>query len=112
MSGLARVSPARQAVELPLSKWDNLQSGQTRLEKMINFLINIYNQEIFTCVWWFDFDCSSAESFYSLNADLYSEAPVSSNPGGGGGSSDNRGAPVTGGGQRRPSGGRGTDPDG
>ena len=51
----------------------------------------IFNQEIFTCVWWFDFDCSSAESFYSLNADLY---PVSSNPGGGGG------------------GGRGTDPDG
>ena len=51
----------------------------------------IFTQQIFTCVWWFDFDCSSAESFYSLNADLY---PVSSNPGGGGG------------------GGRGTDPDG
>lgn len=31
----------------------------------------IFNQEIFTCVWWFDFDCSTAESFYSLNADLY-----------------------------------------
>ena len=32
----------------------------------------IFNQEIFTCVWWFDFDCSTAESFYNLNAGLYS----------------------------------------
>lgn len=31
----------------------------------------IFNQEIFTCVWWFDFDCSTAESFYNLNAGLY-----------------------------------------
>ncbi len=31
----------------------------------------IFNQEIFTCVWWFNFDCSTAESFYSLNENLY-----------------------------------------
>ena len=35
----------------------------------------IFNQEVFTCVWWFDFDCTTAESFYSLNDDLYSETP-------------------------------------
>lgn len=35
----------------------------------------IFNQAIFTCVWWFDFDCSTAESFYNLNADLYAGPP-------------------------------------
>ena len=24
-------------------------------------------KELFTCVWWFDFDCQSAEDFYALN---------------------------------------------
>ena len=24
-------------------------------------------QELFTCVWWFDFDCDTAEDFYALN---------------------------------------------
>ena len=24
-------------------------------------------KELFTCVWWFDFDCKSAEDFYALN---------------------------------------------
>ena len=43
----------------------------------------IFNQEIFTCVWWFDFDCSTAESFYSLNADLYSGPTGGSNGDGG-----------------------------
>ncbi len=40
----------------------------------------IFNQEIFTCVWWFDFDCSTAEGFYSKNDELYAEVE-----GGGGG---------------------------
>ena len=31
----------------------------------------IFNQEIFTCVWWFDFDCQNAEQLYSVNEDLY-----------------------------------------
>jgi len=43
----------------------------------------IFNQEIFTCVWWFDFDCSTAESFYGLNADLY-KGPSGGNGDGGG----------------------------
>ena len=43
----------------------------------------IFNQELFTCVWWFDFDCSTAESFYSLNADLYSGPTGGSNGDGG-----------------------------
>ena len=47
----------------------------------------IFNQEIFTCVWWFDFDCSTAESFYGLNADLYS------GPSGDGGADTGAGAP-------------------
>lgn len=41
----------------------------------------IFNQEIFTCVWWFDFDCSTAESFYGLNADLYAGPSGSDNNG-------------------------------
>jgi len=43
----------------------------------------IFNQELFTCVWWFDFDCSTAESFYSLNADLYTGPTGGSNGDGG-----------------------------
>jgi len=31
----------------------------------------IFNQELFTCVWWFNFDCSTAESLYELNEELY-----------------------------------------
>ena len=31
----------------------------------------IFNQQIFTCVWWFDFDCEEAEGLYGLNEGLY-----------------------------------------
>ena len=31
----------------------------------------IFSQELFTCVWWFDFDCETAEDFYNLNEGLY-----------------------------------------
>ena len=31
----------------------------------------IFNQQIFTCVWWFDFDCQQAEGLYGLNEGLY-----------------------------------------
>ena len=27
----------------------------------------IFNQEFFICDWWFNVDCSLAESFYSIN---------------------------------------------
>jgi len=47
----------------------------------------IFNQELFTCVWWFDFDCQSAEGFYALNEGLYEAASseVGSGEGGSGG---------------------------
>ena len=35
----------------------------------------IFNQEIFTCVWWFDFDCDTAAGLYDLNDSLYEAAP-------------------------------------
>jgi hypothetical protein len=31
----------------------------------------IFNQKIFTCVWWFDFNCEEAEGLYGLNEGLY-----------------------------------------
>ena len=66
------------------------------LDRQWSFLCpngTIFNQEIFTCVWWFDFDCNTAESFYSLNDDLYSEVS-------GGGQSESR--PAAGGGGELP----------
>ena len=30
----------------------------------------IFNQKYFVCDWWFNFDCSTAESFYSLNEQI------------------------------------------
>ena len=42
----------------------------------------IFNQEIFTCVWWFDFDCSTAEQFYNLNDNLYAGPSGDDNAGG------------------------------
>jgi len=42
----------------------------------------IFNQGIFSCVWWFEFDCEEAEQLYSLNDNLYkSEAGPSKNRG-------------------------------
>ncbi|TRY62198.1 hypothetical protein TCAL_02114, partial [Tigriopus californicus] len=38
----------------------------------------IFNQEIFTCVWWFNFDCQTAPDFYGGNEKLYSEDSLSS----------------------------------
>ena len=33
----------------------------------------IFNQEYFICDWWFNFDCSEAEAFYSLNEEIAAE---------------------------------------
>ena len=65
----------------------------------------IFNQEIFTCVWWFDFDCESAEGLYSLNEGLYQ-----SGGGGVGGGEDYEGENSGGGGS--PAGGNGAKPSG
>merc|ERR1719507_493325 len=50
----------------------------------------IFNQELFTCVWWFDFDCQSAEDFYALNEGLYEAAASSENGSGDGEGSGGR----------------------
>merc|ERR1719356_706447 len=34
----------------------------------------IFSQQVFSCVWWFDFDCGQADSLYSLNNNLYLNA--------------------------------------
>ena len=31
----------------------------------------LYNQQYFTCDWWFNVDCSTVTDFYSLNDDVY-----------------------------------------
>lgn len=33
----------------------------------------VFNQEIFTCDWWFNVDCSAAPNFYYLNEEIYKE---------------------------------------
>lgn len=33
----------------------------------------VFNQEYFICDWWFNFDCSEAESLYSLNEEIAAE---------------------------------------
>jgi len=36
----------------------------------------VFNQQLLTCDWWFNFDCSEAEDFYSVNDLLGSEEPL------------------------------------
>jgi len=45
----------------------------------------IFNQELFTCVWWFNFDCETAADFFSLNQGLYEEVEGGEATGGDGG---------------------------
>ena len=68
-------------IEARCQVWNQCFAGRTWAFLCPNG--TIFNQEIFTCVWWFDFDCSTAESFYSLNADLYSGPTGGSNGDGG-----------------------------
>ena len=34
----------------------------------------LYNQQYFTCDWWFNVDCSTVEDFYSLNDENFAAA--------------------------------------
>merc|ERR1719308_379262 len=45
----------------------------------------IFNQQYFICDWWFNVDCSQAESLYGLNDEIAAEAASISGGGGGGG---------------------------
>ena len=38
----------------------------------------IFNQQYFICDWWFNFDCSQAQSFYSRNDEIRAEAEQAS----------------------------------
>ena len=43
-------------------------------DRMWTFLCpngTIFNQEIFTCVWWFNYDCQTSVGLYDLNSSLY-----------------------------------------
>lgn len=43
-------------------------------DRMWTFLCpngTIFNQQIFTCVWWFNYECQSSLELYSLNNNLY-----------------------------------------
>ena len=68
----------------------------------------IFNQQYFICDWWFNVDCSTAESLYGLNDEIAAEAAAISGGGGGdvgGGSGGPGGRPI--GGSSGGSGGRG-----
>jgi len=39
----------------------------------------VFNQEIFTCEWWFNVDCTQATSFYSKNNGLFAVRKLSRN---------------------------------
>ena len=51
----------------------------------------IFNQEVFVCDWWFNFDCSEAEGLYGLNDENAAEAAANSPAGGAGGAGGNGG---------------------
>merc|ERR1712141_701703 len=38
----------------------------------------LFNQQYFICDWWFNVDCSLAESFYSINEDIAAEQAANS----------------------------------
>jgi len=44
----------------------------------------LFNQQYFICDWWFNVDCSLAESLYSLNADVAAAAAAATAEGGAG----------------------------
>ena len=61
----------------------------------------IFNQQYFICDWWFNVDCSQAESLYGLNDQVAAEAAAISGGGGGAGRpSGGAGGNIGGGGSR------------
>ena len=45
---------------------------------IINYEGTMFNQQYLICDWWFNVDCSLAESFYSINADIAAEQAANS----------------------------------
>merc|ERR1711954_546598 len=68
----------------------------------------IFNQEYFICDWWFNVDCSQAESLYGLNDEIAAEAASISGGGGGGGPAGGGNTGGGGSGNRGGGGGRGS----
>ncbi|RWS16746.1 collagen alpha-1(I) chain-like isoform X1 [Dinothrombium tinctorium] len=60
----------------------------------------IFSQMHFVCVWWYDFDCSTAESLYGLNANLFKQgvgidgSPIETSGGAGGPVGPGAGKPI------------------
>ena len=50
----------------------------------------VFNQQYFICDWWFNFDCSEAETLYSLNDEIAAERAALA----GEGAQDSYGAPA------------------
>ena len=48
----------------------------------------LFNQQYFICDWWFNVDCSLAESFYSLNEEIAEEQAANTPDGGDAGEVD------------------------
>ena len=46
------------------------ESGSVQQDSFLCPNGTIFNQQYFVCDWWFNFDCSTAESFYSLNEQI------------------------------------------
>lgn len=66
------------------------------LNRTFDFLCpngTIFSQEVFVCVWWNQFDCSSAPGLYNKNADIYDYSQTGAPPTTGGQGSGFGGAP-------------------
>ncbi|CAL4106090.1 unnamed protein product, partial [Meganyctiphanes norvegica] len=72
-------------------------ANEGRRIKKYSFLCpngTIFDQMYFVCVWWYNSDCSTATSFYSLNANLFDEDAQAVAPGIGQGNLGGQGRPA------------------
>ncbi len=87
-------------VQLPLSEWNTLPTAGKHLNRKFIFVENdvsecrLCSAQYFVCDWWFNVDCSTAESFYSLNEQIAAERAENLPPGTAGG--QYKGRPATG----------------
>ncbi|XP_068241371.1 uncharacterized protein [Palaemon carinicauda] len=53
----------------------------------------VFNQQFFVCDWWYNFDCSTAEQFFGLNADIGKVSSGANGNGASGAPSESYGTP-------------------
>jgi hypothetical protein len=75
-------------VQLPLSQRNTLPTAGKQLKHKNNFFTKnkvsecrLCSAQYFVCDWWFNVDCSTAVSFYSLNEQIAAERAENSPPG-------------------------------